>query len=105
MANERYRRVDPRQVTEFLRHPKFAQTVSPEVRAGLEERVMTAKWTPHERIVYSAVAEGYTSLDSLPVATGLTSTEVREAVARLAGRGFISSIGIEEGRVVKERGR
>ena len=103
-GGQRHGRVDPRQVTAFLRSPEVAQTISPERRAGMDKRVMTAKWSPNERIVYDAVAEGYTSMDSLPVATGLTSTEVREAVARLAGRGAISSVGIEEGQILRRRG-
>ena len=96
MESQHHGRVDPRQITTFLRQPDFAQTVGQERVAGMERRVMTAKWTPNERIVYDAVQDGYTSMDSLPVATGLTETDVRAAVTQLVGRGVISSIDVKE---------
>ena len=90
-----YERVDPRQVTQFLKQPGFAQTVSSEKRAGLERRVKTARWPRNERIVYGAVLDGYKSMDSLPVATGLSDADIRKAVAGLAGRGAIRAIDVE----------
>ena len=96
MENQRYGRIDPRQVTKFLRQPGFAQTVGQERVAGMEKRVMQAKWQVNERIVYDAVQDGYTSMDSLPVATGLSEADIRSAVTKLVGRGAISSIDVRE---------
>ena len=92
---QRYSRVDPRQITRFMRQPDFASTVTSEQLSGMGKRVMTAKWQPNERLVYDAVQEGYTSMDSLPVATGLSEADVRAAVAGLIVWGAISEITVE----------
>ena len=89
-----HERADPRQITKFLRQPGYAQTVSQEQHAGMERRVLTAKWQPNERLVYDAVLDGYTSMDSLPVATGLSEADVRKAAAKLVGRGIVNRIDI-----------
>ncbi len=93
--DQRYSRIDPRQVTKFLKDPEFTQSISPGARVSLDKRVLQAKWQPNERIVYDAVQDGYTSMDSLPVATGLSEADVRAAVAGLIVRGAVSEVTVE----------
>lgn len=90
-----YTNVDPRQLQMFMRQPGFVQSLSSAEYSGMTKRIATAKWQPEERLVYEAVAEGYTDLDSLPVATGLTESQVRSAIASLTRRGYIRSVGVE----------
>ena len=86
-----YGRIDPRQIEDFMRVPGFVQTVTEDQYGRMSERLATRKWTSAERIVYDAVAEGYTSMDSLPVATGLPETEINTALTSLVNKGFLTS--------------
>lgn len=95
LVNPAYSNVDPRQLQMFMRQPGFVQSLSSAEYSGMTKRIATAKWHPAERLVYDAVAEGYTDLDSLPVATGLTEAQVRDALASLTERGYIKSFGVE----------
>lgn len=90
-----YSNIDPRQLKKFMRTRGFAQSVTPDQYSGMKKRIATARWQLEERIVYGAIAEGYTDLDSLPIATGLSLTQVREALASLTKRGNITSFGVE----------
>jgi len=89
-----YPNIDSRQLKKFMQTPSFSQSLSTVERGKMEKRIDTATWSKDERIVYDAVIDGYTSLDTLPVATGLTDTQVRKAVASLASRGRVSSISV-----------
>ncbi len=91
-----YSNIDPRQIQKFMRTPGFVETLAPGQYSGLQERVATAKWQPEEKVVYDAVAEGYTSLDSLPIATGLTEGQVKNALASLTRRGYIKTFGVNQ---------
>ena len=91
-----YQNVDPRQLQKFMRAPGFVQSLTPEQRSGVSRRIMTARWQPEERIVYDAVTEGYTTLDTLPVATGLTESQVRSALASLTQKGYIKRFGVDQ---------
>ena len=91
---DEFLRVDPRQLNNFMRVPGFVQSLTPNQYSGMSRRILTAGWDPEERIVYDAVAEGYNSLDSLPVATGLTSEQVSRALDTLTGRGYIINTGV-----------
>lgn len=95
-GSSRYDKIDPRQLQKFMRTPGFVQSLTSEQHGGITKRLATARWAPEERIVYDAVADGYTSLDSLPVATGLTETQVRGALASLTQKGYIKSFGVDE---------
>jgi len=95
LANPTYSNIDPRQLQMFMKQPGFVQSLSPEEHSSMRKRITTAKWQLEERLVYDAVAEGYTSLDTLPVATGLTEAQVRAALASLTRRGYIKSFGVE----------
>jgi len=92
---DEFSRVDPRQLNNFMRVPGFVQSLTPTQYGSMFRRILTAGWTPEERIVYDAVIEGYTSLDSLPVATGLTSEQIRGALDTLTGRGYVRQSGVE----------
>ena len=96
LVNPTYSNVDPRQLQMFMRQPGFVQSLSSTEHSGMTKRVATAKWQPEERLVYDAVAEGYTSLDSLPIATGLTEAQVRAALASLTRRGYIKTFGVDQ---------
>ena len=89
-SEDRYMNIDPRQLEKFTKAPTFTQALLPQQRTDVAKRIVTAKWSPDEKIVYGAVSEGYTSLDSLPVATGLKEAQVRRAIASLTSRGYVS---------------
>jgi len=97
-----YRNIDSRQLRQFMKVPGFAQSLTAEQHSGMTRRIMTDRWSSEERIVYDAVEEGYTSLDSLPIATGLTETQVRSALASLTKMGYIKSFGVSNGGSKKE---
>jgi len=84
--------IDSRQLRKFMKVPGFSQSLSAVERGKIEKRIRTAKWSTNERIVYDAVQDGYTSLDTLPVATGLTEVQVRAAVSKLTKRGYVSNV-------------
>lgn len=88
-------KIDSRQLEKFMRSSSFSQTLSAVERGKIEKRIKTAKWSSNERIVYDAVADGYTSMDTLPIATGLTEDQVRSAVAKLTKRGYVSSLEVQ----------
>ena len=89
--------VDPRQLDKFMRDPAFVQQLSPDQLKAASYRLTTAKWTPQERIVYDAVQDGFTDMDSLPIATGLPGSEVRGALDALVIRGSVPSSILESG--------
>lgn len=84
--------IDSRQLRKFMKVQGFSQSLSAVERGEIEKRIKTAKWSSNERIVYDAVQDGYTSLDTLPVATGLTEDQVRAAVSKLTKRGYVSNV-------------
>src|SRR3989304_7442524 len=88
--------IDSRQLSSFMRLPGFAQSLTPSQLSSVEKRIATSKWSMEERIVYDAVADGYTSLDSLPIATGLTESKVRGALTSLAQKGEVRDFGTYE---------
>ena len=92
MNREQSMNIDQRQLQRLMRMPEFVASLSPESYKTAQYRNLTAKWPVNTRIVYDAVQEGITSLDSLPVATGLTDKQVRGAVAFLAEKGVVSGI-------------
>lgn len=96
-----YRNIDSRQLRTFMKVPGFAQSLTSGQRAGIDKRIMTDRWTQPERIVYDAVAGGYTSLDSLPVATGLTTAQIRQALAGLTKKGYVKNVEVEKGQASK----
>ena len=83
-------KIDPKQLQNLMRNPDFIRTQSPEMIAKYNYRVMTAGWSPDERLVYDAVQDGYTSMDSLPVATGLDSASISAAYNSLVNRGLVA---------------
>ena len=86
--------IDHRQLERFMRIPGFAQSLSPKQYSNVRYRMTTGPWSQNERIVYDAVAEGYTSLDSLPVATGLPSRDIGNALSGLSRRGYVKQTGV-----------
>jgi len=90
------RNIDPRQLQQFMRSPRFTENLTQEQHQGMQRRVKTAKWTPDMRIVWDAVAEGYTTLDSLPVATGLSDAKIKTALHRLDKERVLKKIEIFE---------
>ena len=90
-----YKNVGSRTLQKLLSTPEVVQNLSPDQYSGMSRRAATARWSKGERIVFAAVQEGYTSLDSLPIATGLTETQVATAVASLVTRGIITNVGVE----------
>lgn len=82
--------VDPRFLQRASRQLGFTQGLSPDQAQMVRYRITTAKWSPSERIVYDAVSEGYTDLDSLPIVTGLDSKEVTKSLDSLVAKGLIA---------------
>lgn len=97
MNKEQSMNLDPRQLAKFMKSPDFVASLSPESYEVAQFRVLTAKWPVNARIVYSAVQDGYTSMDTLPVATGLTASQVEEAVSYLTKKGMVSDIIVSPG--------
>ena len=94
-----YKNIGAKTLRNLLSTPEVVQELSPDQYSGMKSRARTATWTGNERLVYAAVQEGYTSLDSLPVATGLTSAQISAAVSSLASKGVVSSIGVESDKL------
>lgn len=95
MNKEQAQQIDPRQLARFMKSPDFVASLSPESYETAQFRILTARWPVNVRVVYSAVQEGYTSMDTLPVATGLTASQVQEAVSYLTEKGVISDITVK----------
>lgn len=91
-AHEMYSQIGGKTLQKLLKTPNFVQTLTPVQFEGMKLRVETARWQPEERIVYDAVQDGYASMDSLPVATGLSSTEVGRAVESLTKKGYLTAL-------------
>ena len=89
-----YVNMGARTAKRLLSTPGVIRELSPEQRSGMQFRGKTATWKKTERLVYAAVKEGYTSLDSLPIATGLTSLQVNKAISSLVSKGVITNIGV-----------
>jgi len=86
---DEYKRIDSRQLKRFMRVPGFSQSITTSQAEGMNRRILTASWQPETRIVYDAILEGYTSMDQLPVATGLTTQQINSALADLSSKGYI----------------
>jgi len=84
--------IDSRLLKKFMGQPGFVQSLTSEQYGGISKRIKTAHWSQNERIVYDAVTDGYTSLDTLPVATGLTTTQVRSAITSLTKKGNLTNL-------------
>jgi hypothetical protein len=91
-----YFNMDPRLLKKFLRISEFRQSLSPEQYSSAKFRTATAQWAPEERIVFSAIQEGYTDTPSLPIATGLTDAQVKAALDSLVKRGALRITKVEE---------
>lgn len=103
MNREQSLNIDPRQLQAFMKSPDFVASLSPESHQTAQYRILTAKWSSDARIVYDAVQEGYTSMDQLPLATGLTTSQIRKAVSFLTERGIVKGIAVEPiGEVVSK---
>lgn len=89
---EQHSKMGARTIQRILNNPAAIQEIPYEVRTAMAYRAGTAKWTPDERVVYSAVQDGFTSMDTLPVATGLKEEQVSAALASLTARGYISGV-------------
>lgn len=87
--------IDSRQLSKLMRMPEFVASLSPSSYQTAQHRTLTARWPVNARIVYDAVQEGYTSMDQLPIATGLTDKNVKEAVSFLTKKGVVSGISVE----------
>lgn len=92
---DEYKNVDSRQLRRFMRIPGFTQSLTSGQAEGMSRRVLTASWAPETRIVYDAILDGYTSMDQLPVATGLTDAQIRGALDDLAGKGYVKESEVE----------
>jgi hypothetical protein len=91
-----YSAIDPRLLKKFLRISEFRQSLSPEQYSKAQFRIATARWAPEERIVYSAIQEGYSDTSSLPIATGLTTAQIQTALDSLVRRGALRITKVEE---------
>ena len=95
--NGRYSTIDQRQLQRFMRMPDFVRAQTPSQLAQHEFTLQSARWTPEVRIVYRALQDGYTSMDSLPVATGLSESQIEGALNFLVSEGSIPRAGYDEG--------
>lgn len=84
--------IDPRLLDKFMRSPDFLAESTSQTRSVANYRLMSRYWTPETRIVYDAIQEGYNSMDQLPVATGLTTKQIRESVDYLVSKDVISPL-------------
>lgn len=89
---DEYKNIDSRQLKKFMRVPSFSQSLTTSQTEGMNRRVLTASWAPETRIVYDAIQDGYTSMDQLPIATGLTTLQINSALADLSSRGYIQEV-------------
>ncbi len=80
--------LDPRLARQLARQ----SSVPAETRAALSQYVVTSKWTPPERAIYSAVVEGFTSEGELETVTGMTPAKVKTTVGKLEKRGVLRRI-------------
>jgi len=87
---EPYMRIGSRQLRRFMRNPKFRQQLSDTQQVAIARRIVMASWSPDMRLVYDAVGEGFDTIDTLPIATGLTSARVRAAYDQLVNLGRVS---------------
>lgn len=92
---DEYKNIDSRQLKRFMRIPDFAQSLTAEQKQGVSRKILTASWQPETRIVYDAILEGYTSMDQLPVVTGLTTQQISDALADLSSRGYIKEVEVD----------
>ena len=92
MNKEQMLNIDPRQLRKFMKDPNFVATASPETLSVADYRMMTRSWPTETRIVYDAVQEGYTSMDQLPVATGLTDKQIQSSINFLVSKNYISPL-------------
>jgi len=63
---------------------------------GLQDRIQTARWSPDEQSVRSAVKEGFTEIEQLKVATGLPEARIKAAIDALITKGALRRIGEAE---------
>jgi len=87
-----YHNIDPRQLQQFMRSPTVTDSLSSEGRSRMLRRIKTAEWTPEMILVWDAVAEGYDTVDSLPIATGLSIPKINSALHRLDKSGEVKGI-------------
>lgn len=97
ITRESLQSIDPRQLGRFTRMSEFRASLTPEESEAVQYRMTTAHWTQEERLVYDAVQEGYTDMDSLPIATGLTTAQIRSAIEKLQGKGYVKEVIIPTG--------
>jgi hypothetical protein len=90
--------VGSKQLGQLMRQPDFPRALmqSGQSYQVAADRIATAKWSPESRIVYSAIRDGYTSMDTLPVATGLSNAQIAEAMKFLSKGGYISPFVAED---------
>ena len=104
MNREQSLNIDPRQLQKFMSSPDFRASLSPRDSEAVQYRLMTSKWPEEAKVVYDAVQEGYTTMDRLPLVTGLTTAQIQKAITFLSEKGAIRGTTIEpaSGSVPKE---